>query len=549
VSVPFAKTFYVDPASGNSSNDGSQAHPWKTLQEVVDGNKIQSRAYAHNPYVKGDTLKAINQGAPVNAGDSLLLNTGYHGDVSIQAALNTDYITISAAPGQSPRVNHLSLSGASKWKIHGLTVSAAFDTQGHNRDLLFINSEGWPGPSREITVENCSLFTIKDASAWTMNEWANYTCTGARIHGANFIFRNNFVSNVDIGIRVVAESTVVDKNVFENFSSCGMRLCGVNNCSFTYNVVRGFHMVNNIYGMGFQGYSQGTDGTVGKGVVSHVSVVGNTIMNTVSPTQPFKGQLYGIACFDGIYDDWVVENNVVLANTWYGIAFNGAHNCRIVNNTVAALDTADCMLPCITVSDNSDSTKSINCILRNNFCGTIVNKGDSSCHDDHNIATCKPDSFFVDLAQGDLRLKPGCLAIDSGSSILAPTIDIVGTSRLQGVDIGAFQYVLPTASFRPNGAPVGAAAPKLVVGYNRGNRSLYASIKISASSMTLPNEMSGYSFKVYDIRGSQCGTVHNSDKFSMRCNGTDPENGISPGVYIVSARNSTSTVSSRVIVR
>jgi parallel beta-helix repeat protein len=545
-----AKTFYIDPASGTLSNDGSFAHPWKTLQEVIDSNRIQTRAYAHNPYVQGDSLKVINQGAPVNASDTLLLNTGYHGDISIQAALNTDYITIAAAPGQSPRVNHLLMSGASKWKIHGLTVSAAFDTVGHNRDLLFINSDGWPGPSREITIENCSLFTVKDASAWTMNDWGNYTCTGARIHGANFIFQNNYVSNVDIGIRVVADSCLIERNIFENYSNCGMRLCGANNCAFNYNMVRGFHMVNNVYGMGFQGYSQGADGTVGKGVVSHISVVGNTIINTLTPTQPFKGQLYGIACFDGIYDDWTVENNVVLANTWYGIAFNGAHNCRIVNNTVCGLDTADCMLPCITVADYSDGTKSTNCILRNNFCGTVVDSGDTACHDDHNITTCNPDSFFVNLEQGDLRLKPGCAAIDSGSSVLAPATDIVGTVRPQGkgIDIGAYEYLIPTAALRPNGVPIDAKPARLIVGYSHINRSISAYVKASPS-MGLLDEMNGYTFSVCDIHGRQFETIIYSGKFSMRCTGTDPKNGIGPGVYVVTAKNSSSSISSRVVVR
>ena len=547
-----AKTFYIDPANGNLSNDGSNAHPWRTLQEVIDSNKIQTRAYASNPYQQGDTLKVKNQGAPVHAGDTLSLNTGYQGDVSIEAALNTDYITIAAAPGQSPRVNHLFLSGASKWKIQGLTVSAAFDTVGHNRDLLYINSDGWPGPSREITVENCSLFTVKNASAWTVNDWGNYTCTGARMHGRSFIFRNNVVFNVDIGIRVVADSCLIEKNVFEDFSICGMRLCGANNCAFNYNMVRGFHMGNDVYGMGFQGYSTGPDGTVGAGVVSHISVVGNTIINTDSSTQPFKGQLYGIACFDGIYEDWIVENNVVLVNTWYGISFNGAHNCHIINNTVCRLDTANCILPSITIYDlsNGTKTKSTSCIMRNNFCSTVADSGDSSCHDDHNIAACTPDSFFVDYAQGDLRLKPGCAAIDSGSPDMAPATDIAGTARPQGkgIDIGAYEYVIPTASLRPYGGTADAKTPRLIAGYDRINRSIYAYIKTSPSTSLL-NEKNGYSFCIYDIRGRQCGTASFSRGFSVHFKGTDPLTGFGPGVYIVSAKNSSANITSRVIVR
>lgn len=41
--------------------------------------------------------------------------------------------------------------------------------------------------------------------------------------------------------------------------------------------------------------------------------------------------------FDGWYDDFVVENNLIITNTYHGIAFYGARNCKIVNNTVVSL--------------------------------------------------------------------------------------------------------------------------------------------------------------------------------------------------------------------
>jgi parallel beta-helix repeat protein len=543
-----AKTFWIDPASGSLSNDGSSAHPWKTLQEVIDSNRIQTRAFASNPYQVGDALKVKNPGAPVNAGDTILLKTGYHGDISIQAAINADYITIAAATGQLPCVNHILLSGVSKWRLQGLTVSAAFDTVGHNRDLLYVNSAGWAGPSREVTVENCSLFTVKDASAWTMNDWGNYTCTGARLHGRNFTFQNNVVSNVDIGIRVVADSCTVDKNIFQNFSSCGMRLCGASYCSLNHNIVQGFHMVNNVFGMGFQGYTQDSEGTVGVGVVSHDSIFGNTIINTTAPGQPFEGQMYGIACFDGKYDDWTVENNVVLTNTWYGIAFDGAQNCRIINNTVVRQDTSTCILPCITVANYSDGSKSTNCILRNNFCGAIVNNGDTTCRDDHNITSCNPDSFFVNYELGDLRLKPGCAAIDSGNPTLAPTTDIVGIARPQGsIDIGAYEYVDPTAALRPKTNTASAALSKLMARYNPSNRSIEAYVSVS-SETSASKGFKGYKFGIYDLHGRSSETAGGAGLSAMQWRGTDG-NGVAPGMYVVEAKSSGLRVTSLVIVR
>jgi parallel beta-helix repeat protein len=473
------------------------------------------------------------------------LNTGYHGDVAIQAALNTDYITIAAAPGQLPRVNHLLLSGAARWRIQGLIVSAAFDTVGHSRDLLFINSEGWPGPSREITVENCSLYTVKDASAWTMAQWGNYAVTGARMHGRNSIFRNNFVSNVDIGIRVAADSCLIEKNVFENFSGCGMRCAGASSCNFIHNTVRGFHMVDNIFGIGFQGYSVGPTGTIGAGTSGNVSVIGNTIINTVTAGQPFKGQMYGIACFSGWYSNWTVENNVVLSNTWYGMAFYGAQNCRIINNSVCRLDTADCMVPGVIVSDFAVGSKSTTTTVRNNLCGTLVNEGDSSCRADHNIATCAPDSFFVDYQHGNLRLKPGCPAVDSGSADFAPATDIAGTVRPvgKGIDIGAYEYFDPTPTVQPRGDQVAAVTLRLITKYDPVNRYIDAYVGTSPS-MSLPGETNRFTFGIYDIRGRQFGTAIASAGHSIRFMGPDAS-----GVYIVAVKSGVTAISSRVIVR
>ena len=44
--------------------------------------------------------------------------------------------------------------------------------------------------------------------------------------------------------------------------------------------------------------------------------------------------MQGIGCFGGMYIDWAVENNVVIADHWHGITFARLRDSRIVNNTV-----------------------------------------------------------------------------------------------------------------------------------------------------------------------------------------------------------------------
>ena len=52
------------------------------------------------------------------------------------------------------------------------------------------------------------------------------------------------------------------------------------------------------------------------------------------PQQPHRGALQGIGCFDGMFVDWIIENNVIIVDHYHGITLGGARGCRIVNNTV-----------------------------------------------------------------------------------------------------------------------------------------------------------------------------------------------------------------------
>ncbi|MEJ2307608.1 MAG: hypothetical protein P8Y30_08755, partial [candidate division WOR-3 bacterium] len=90
----FATTFYLDPNNGNMENDGSSNHPWTTVQEVLDSNLIETYAPENYPYEEGDPLILVNEGAPINAGDTLICRTGYYGALHISRKFNTDYITI-----------------------------------------------------------------------------------------------------------------------------------------------------------------------------------------------------------------------------------------------------------------------------------------------------------------------------------------------------------------------------------------------------------------------------------------------------------------------
>ncbi|MCA8946837.1 MAG: hypothetical protein KDB29_11470, partial [Planctomycetes bacterium] len=170
---------------------------------------------------------------------------------------------------------------------------------------------------------------------------------------------------------------------------------------------------------------------------------GNTIINHENPSHPLRTTLQGIGCFDGWFEDWVIENNVVITDHWHGITLLGAKNCRIVNNTVIDLYTGTPGPSWIQIGHHKTLGPSENCVIRNNLANTIsIPSGQVNITEDHNIAVSNPSAFFVDPANFDLHLLDTAAAIDAGSATLAPLNDRdqIGRPYNGVVDIGAFEW-------------------------------------------------------------------------------------------------------------
>jgi MYXO-CTERM domain-containing protein len=439
-----AADFYIDPQNGDPSGDGSAAKPWRTLQEVVEANLIETQHWSMLPYQDGATLKVINAGAPVKAGDTIWLRTGFHGDFSFRGAYNDKPITIAAEMGHSPKLGHVLLSAASKWVLRGLSLSPSHAPMYTGGTIIDIENHGYHGPSSDITVADCDIFSVEDASKWTAMDWVNVAASAVGVDGSRVTIQNNRIRNVRFGISVGGEDAYIAYNTINGFSADGLRGLG-NGDVFEYNVVKNVYVADPEdanHDDGFQSWSVGANG-VGTGEVLNVTLRGNIFINREDPNQPLQNSMQGIGCFDGFFSNWVVENNVVITDHWHGISFLGMRNSRIVNNTVIDVNNIKPGPPWIMVNPHKNGEISENVVVRNNLAMDYSLEG-TNITDDANVTVTDPAMHFV-APPYDVHLLENSTAIDAGNSEQAPAIDADRIPRPQGkgIDLGAYEWHTP----------------------------------------------------------------------------------------------------------
>ncbi|WP_309384617.1 choice-of-anchor Q domain-containing protein [Cerasicoccus frondis] len=430
-----AATFYVDPVNGSAAGDGSAGSPWADLQDVINTH-VESQKPASYPY--SGSLTAHNSGAAVTAGDTIQLLSGDHGEISLYGWYNAGEITIEAAPGEIPVLRKWELKGGKNWTLRGLSISAEPYGTPSTGQLVSFEGHGWHGPASECIIEDCEVYTAADTSSWTATDWTSTAASGVKLYGDDMIARGNLIRNIDFGISVGGDNALVEYNEIINFSGDGMRGLGDYGV-FQYNLVMNCFDVDGNHDDGFQSWSDAGSGS-GSGVVYGIELRGNVFIETDDPTRALNGPLQGIGCFDGMFEDWVIENNVVMVDQWHGITLLGATNCVIANNTVVDQELRS-QRPWIQIGNHKDGSLSSGNLVVNNIARSISLVGSTSSH---NLSVDPTDYalYFMDSANYDVRLISGSPAIDAGTSSNAPSEDIAGDPRPQGAayDAGAYEY-------------------------------------------------------------------------------------------------------------
>ncbi len=375
---------------------------------------------------------AINN---VQGGDTISMQSNNYGDLTISGKNNVLFVILHPHNGAAVFFTSIDIHNSSYWKLLGFEIRPRYSNGADGTEA--VNLDG-----NFLTIESCNINYSDNISGWTASDWLERTGNGVIVDGTNIKVLSNTITAIDHGISCNSSNSLVSHNLIANFRGDGIRGLG-NDDIYEYNTIKNSYDVDDNHDDGFQSWTYGNGG-VGTDTVKNVTLLGNTIINFEDPNQPYKGNLQGIGLFDGMFENWIVENNLVIVDHWHGISFYGAINCKIINNTVLDNDNSPEPDPWIMVNNHKNGTPSSGVIVRNNIATDYSLTGGYT--EDHNIEITmnNASTYFInpDGGTGNYHLLSTSPAIDAGSGNNAPTIDKDWVTRPQGsgFDLGCYEF-------------------------------------------------------------------------------------------------------------
>jgi hypothetical protein len=499
--------WYIDPVHGKTpaaGGNGSQTAPWNALQGVLSFQfpsgyprpLLSSVPYFH--VVSGKQVYVADQlgNPPVQPGDALMLMSGNYGDIGIgdfnAPTTNSDFVTVQAAPGQTPVFSTLYLNRTSKWVFNAIKVQSLMGANGNTNALVILTDQGAAYPTTDIILENMQISSADSTAGWSQAQWIAQArlglwAFGSAGNGTNgdpntrcISLTGSHIQNVRIAAVLAANNLLFTNNVIDHFGDDGIDYAA-NNLAITHNTI---HDNLDIGDGNHEDAMQGQNGPLAPGVAfnffSNILIDSNLIIRQTVPTPAFPTYLQGIDAFDEDWTNVTVTNNVVITSACHGITFTSIHNGLIANNTVlndGLFSVPGCVAAINVGGASHEGLLSTSTVVRNNLTSELnVDTRDTGVVPDHNIVLCcdrgpfitwyvngvvqflsQPGTYmngniietegakgeFVNFNPATLTytvlLKSNAQAIGAGVAG-APTLDIAGVTRTSPYAAGAYGY-------------------------------------------------------------------------------------------------------------
>ena len=397
------RSLFVSP-TGSDTNDGlSTAHPLQTLQRAAD---------------------IVQPGDTVNVMDGTFTSTNYAVMELSTTGTVESWIVFRAAPGAHPKIKTADWVG-----INGLSVAYVvidgFEVEGNRTAITY--DYALANPKAGNTSGDGIDFA--DSHHIIIRNNVVHDCSGGGI-GA---MRSDYLT-------IEYNETYLNAywSVYGNSGISLYQLTAVDNNAGTKNVVANnvSHDNEEFLNCSCSGDTAITDGN---GII----IDDNLHTQDGHPERAYAGRT-------------LVTNNLVYGNGGTGMhAFASAH-VDFVNNTAYRNNHSPALDEGQIVGQSSSDVNIVNNVMVA-FAGKRVSASATGATYQYNLywnSSVAPalgahdlvaDPGFVNPSCLDFRLASGSPAIDSGSSTLAPAIDLLGAARPlgNGYDRGAYEFVGP----------------------------------------------------------------------------------------------------------
>jgi parallel beta-helix repeat protein len=417
------KVWWVDQINGKSladGGDGSQAHPWNSLNAIVSGQwgtngfsvpgytrpLLSSIPYIHVVNGRRALVADETNHPPVQPGDTIMLMNGDYGDISVgiynTQVPNSDFVTVKAAPGQIPVLLSLYIRSTNKWVFDGVKVQSLFGTNNNKQALVTVTDQGAAHPTSDIILKNLQISTADSTDGWRKEQWVAQGRSGFREFGSPgdgtngvpyttcVAMTESHISNVRFGAVLMGNNSILSHDEIDHFGDDGIDY-GASNLSITHNYI---HDNFDVADGNHEDVAQGQNGPLLRGIpynhFQNILIDSNLAIRQTDPKLAFPTYLQGIDAFDEEWTNVTVTNNVVVTSACWGIFFSSVHNGKIINNTVVAdglLPMPGNCKPLVVVGDKThEGPSSSDNIIRNNIAnGLSIYDPDPNMTMDHNI--------------------------------------------------------------------------------------------------------------------------------------------------------------------
>lgn len=343
---------YIDSSNTEDQNlrDGTQAHPWASFEEAfAETTHFRFSSKPVDLSKEPEPTQLRNAEGKVKAGHALIVKQGigyksiapdiYGFHISIPSNTSVPevekYLYIIPEEGDVPILEGILLQSAGYFYIKGFKLERQPKHLGNSytpgSNFVSASAHGYNGPTFNVYLGDLEIETLGDESTWNSTDWDTSIYSGISVGGEGTKYikvENCKLKKVGFGITVSGNYILIANNYINHFLFDAFR--GISSyLIFEDNIVS-----NNYNWKGNGNHNDGWQSWVVDGNDSNQFIIlqRNFILLSTDLTRPTQtegslqvGAFYfqGIGCFDGPYNFWRVENNMILINHFHAITFGG----------------------------------------------------------------------------------------------------------------------------------------------------------------------------------------------------------------------------------